>query len=98
MTALICAVILLGFIVVFTVIDDVSALGQFSTLPNGSLIVCLSRKCKIALQGVTSAFKKKKNETSVKTKGDNIGLFKVLKLRFKSLREKVCYSIPIVRD
>lgn len=36
--------------------------------------------------------------SSSKGSGEEFGLFKVLKLRLKSLREKVCYSIPIVRD
>jgi len=70
---------------------------ELETLQSGSLAGYLYRMGQLVWRGVTAAFKKDKTEAE-KPKDESVGLLKVLKLRLKSFREKVCYSIPIVRD
>lgn len=86
-----------SFIIMFLSIDNCSKPKEFETLQSGSLAGYLYRKGKLVWRSATAAFKKEKTEAA-KLKGESVGLLKVLKLRLKSFREKVCYSIPIVRD
>ena len=87
---------LLALIIVFALVDDRS--GEFTTLRDCSLLDYLEEKILSKWQVMVTLLKKKKTETGTKPKDESVGLFKVLRLRFKSFREKVCYSIPIVRD
>jgi hypothetical protein len=87
-----------GSIISFLLIDSDSRDSEFSTLRSGSLTGYLYRKSQLVWRSVTVAFKKEYVAKGSKPQAEKVGLLKVLKLRLKSFREKVCYSIPIVRD